>query len=98
MRLRAERQGLEGYEEPSLQPEVEMSPPPQLHPHRAKGRKEQGKQRDTGMEGEGGDGEGTITSSLILIHFILQNATQWKVGKPTRQQQEHKTRTNPEGK
>lgn len=76
MRLRAERQGLEGYEEPSLQPEVEMSPPPQLHPHRAKGRKEQGKQRDIGMEGEGGDGEGTITSSLILIHFILQNATQ----------------------
>lgn len=95
VRLRVERQGLEGHEEPSLQPEVEMSPPPQLHQQRAE--RNRGN-RETGTEGEGGDGEGTVTSSLILIHFILQNATQWKVGKPTKQQQEHKTRTNPEGK
>lgn len=66
-----------------MQPKVEVTPVPQLHPRGVKGKKEQKERRSNRTDGEGGGKKATSTGSLILIHFILQNATQWEVGQLT---------------
>lgn len=52
VRLRVERQGLEGHEEPSLQPEVEMSPLSPTSPTKGQGQKGTGETERRGRKGK----------------------------------------------
>lgn len=86
--IRSERQRGKGQEILSLKPKVEVSPRPppnfiQEGPKAERNRRKRGEREETPQMGKMKKIKATTTGSLILIHFILQNATQWKVGKLT---------------